>query len=368
MSQHQDPPAALTIHPLPGIPEVVAGDDLGVLLLAALHRAGLRLADGDVLAVSSKIISKAQGLREPATDRAAAVLRHSHRVVAERSTPGGITRIVEALAGPVMAGAGIDASNTGAPDSLLILPADPDRAAEQVYAELVAAHSPEPLARVGIVVTDTAGRPWRAGQTDFALGAHRVAVIEDLRGATDADGRELAVTARAVADEIAAAADLVKGKAGAIPAALLRGLPPGTVTDPATNSDPAAASDSDASTDPGADGARSLVRTGPTDWFALGSVEAVRAALGAPPGSVLADQVGIPSVTPEEDAERIQRAIRLALVGQPTADVHRDERGALVVSATSAYAAGRVCARLEVALAGEGLPDLPVEWDQIAQD
>ena len=98
------------------------------------------------------------------------------------------------------------------------------------------------------------------------------------------------------------------------------------------------------------------------------TVAEVRAALGAPPGSVLADQVGIPSVTPEEDAERIQRAIALALVGQPTADVHRDERGALVVSATSAYAAGRVCARLEVALAGEGLPDLPVEWDQIAQD
>ncbi|MCK0111420.1 coenzyme F420-0:L-glutamate ligase [Ornithinimicrobium sp. F0845] len=338
------PDGTVTVHPLPGIPEVVAGDHLGRLLRDALTRAGLTLADGDVLAVSSKIVSKARGLREVADGRGESVLRQSRRIVAERRTPTGTTRVVEAVAGPVMAGAGIDGSNTGADNRLLILPGDPDAAARELYAELLMAYAPQPLPRLGIVVTDTAGRPWRAGQTDFALGACGVAVLEDLRGAEDADGRLLAVTARAVADEIAAAADLVKGKAAGVPAALVRGLPGGTVTDP------------------GAAGARTLVRTGPGDWFALGATEAVRAALGAAPGSPAADRVGVASVVPEEYADRLARAVRLALLGEDGAEVMEGAGGHLLVNAGTPFVAGRVCARLEVALASEAIADVTVRW------
>lgn len=333
---------AVTIHPLHGMPEVVAGDDLGALIRDALARAGLTLIDGDVLAVSSKVISKAQGLRAAESQRPEAVLAHSRRVVAERRTPTGTTRIVEALAGPVMAGAGIDGSNTGPDGDLLLLPHDPDLAARQLYADLLSASAPAPLPRLGIVVTDTAGRPWRAGQTDFALGACSVAVVEDLRGGTDTDGRDLVVTTRAVADEIAAAADLVKGKSGAVPVALIRGLPDGTVTQP------------------GAAGARSLVRTGPGDWFALGSTEAVRSALGVAPGSDAADEVGVPSALEEPSAKRQARAIRLALHGESSAAQVRPTQAGLVVEADDPFVAGRLSARLEVALASESLDDLVI--------
>lgn len=243
-----------------------------------------------------------------------------------------------------MAGAGIDGSNTGQDDRLLLLPGDPDGAARDLYAELLTAYAPQPLPLIGIVVTDTAGRPWRAGQTDFALGACGVTVLEDLRGSTDADGRPLAVTARAVADEVAAAADLVKGKASGVPAALVRGLPEGTVTSP------------------GGPGARTLVRTGPGDWFALGAAEAVRSALGAPPGSEVADHVGVASVGPEEYAERLARAVRLALLDEEAATVTEEEDGRLTVHAGTPFVAGRVVARLEVALASESIEGVRVEW------
>lgn len=334
---------AVSIHPLHGIPEITAGDDLGRLIKDALERSGLTLEEGDVLAVSSKVISKAQGLRAT-EDRSAAVLSQSRRVVAERRTPTGITRIVEALAGPVMAGAGIDGSNTGPDGTLLLLPQDPDLAARQLYADLLRAHAPHPLPRLGLVITDTAGRAWRAGQTDFALGACSVAVVEDLRGGTDTDGRPLVVTSRAVADEIAAAADLVKGKSSAVPVALVRGLPADTVTDP------------------GAAGARSLVRTGPDDWFGLGSTEAVRSALGVSPGTAAAADVGIRSALPEDTADRVSRAIRLAVHGEsPAARVRSTEEG-LFVEADDPFVAGRVSARLEVALASESLTEVAVTW------
>lgn len=335
-------PGTVTIHPLHGIPEVTAGADLGRMLRDALGRAGLSLREGDVLAVSSKVISKAQGLREPPQDRSEVVLRASRRVVVERATPTGTTRIVEAVAGPVMAGAGVDGSNTGPDGRLLVLPPDPDLAARDLYAAMLTAYAPEPLPRIGIVVTDTAGRAWRAGQTDFALGACAVAVADDLRGGPDADGRDLAVTTRAVADEIAAAADLVKGKVAGVPAALLRGLPQGTVVDP------------------GAPGARSMVRSGPEDWFALGTAEAVRSALGVPPGSDAAAAVGLPSAGTEEYADRLARAVRLALHGHTGGDIEEAGPGHLIVRADDPYIAGRLGARLEVALASENLTGVTV--------
>lgn len=341
---------AVTLVPLTGIGEVRRGADLGALVKAALESQGLRLVDGDVLVVSSKIVSKALGMREHTADKEALVLRHSRRIVTERTTPNGITRVVHSAAGPVMVAAGIDASNVGDEGGFLTLPPDPDLAARSLYAELLAAYAPSPVPRVGVVLSDTAGRPWRLGQTDFALGSCAVAVLDDLRGGRDADGKDLSVTSRAVADEVAAAADLVKGKVDAVPVALVRGLPSGTVTDP------------------GAQGASSLVRTGPDDWFAHGVLEAVRAALGAEPGSAAAAAVGIPSAGPEDRRIRLDRAVRLARLGEPedtTVEESLEETGQLrlLVSGTDPHAVGRLGARLEVALRGERLlpPEVRVE-------
>ncbi|MBK6300745.1 MAG: coenzyme F420-0:L-glutamate ligase [Actinomycetales bacterium] len=212
---------AVTITPLHGIPEIAEGDDLAAVLAAACVRAGVPLTEGDILAVSSKIVSKALGLTAPTDDKEAVVAAETVRVVAERAGASGITRIVQGKAGPVMAAAGVDASNTGGRDVLLLLPHDPDAVCRDLHAALRAATGVEVFA---VVLTDTAGRPWREGQIDFALGSHGLRVLDDLRGSVDADGRALEVTARAVADEIAAAADLVKGKTAAVPAALVRGL------------------------------------------------------------------------------------------------------------------------------------------------
>lgn len=323
--------AGVHVLPLRGMPELTSGDDLAAALVTALAEHG-GLQRGDVLVVSSKLVSKAAGLR---TDRARedVVRQQSVRVVAERRSPGGLTQIVQAAAGPVLAAAGVDASNTGPQGGLLLLPDDPDRAARELHADLAGLLA-VPGDHFGVILSDTAGRPWRQGQTDFALGAHGVAVLDDLRGGVDSDGRALAVTARAVGDEIAAAADLVKGKATGVGAALLRGLDAvGT-----------------------APGARSLVRTGPGDWFALGHHEAVRSALGAAPGTAAAQEVGVPSVLPEDDDVRAARAVRLALLGHDRVDVAVTGTLAegLTVTSPDAVLAGRVAARLEVALAGEG--------------
>jgi coenzyme F420-0:L-glutamate ligase / coenzyme F420-1:gamma-L-glutamate ligase len=325
---------AVQVLPVHGVPELRAGDDLPALLAAGLSALG-GVREGDVLVVSSKVVSKALGLREPeGTEREPLVLRHSRRVVAERTTAAGTTtRIVEALAGPVMTAAGLDASNTGPDGGVLVLPEDPDAVARELHTALVTAHGIPPA--VAVVLSDTAGRPWREGQTDLALGSHGLRVLDDLRGGSDVDGRPLAVTARAVADEVAAAADLVKGKLGGVAAAVVRGLE-GHLDD---------------GTGPGA---RSLVRTGPADWFGLGRVEAVRAALGAAPGTEAAADVGIPSVTPEDDLTRGGRAVRLALLGQASAvTVSGSPWEGYAVSSPDPVLAGRVAARLEIALAGE---------------
>lgn len=341
---------AVELVPVTGIGEIRRGTDLGTVIRDALRALDLRLADGDVLVVSSKIVSKALGMRESTDDKQALVLRHSHRIVTERETPNGVTRVVHAKAGPVMVAAGIDASNVGDEGGYLTLPHDPDLAARSLYAELLAAYAPSPVPMIGIVLSDTAGRPWRLGQTDFALGSCGVAVLDDLRGGQDADGRDLTVTSRAVADEVAAAADLVKGKVGGIPVALVRGLPDGTVTDP------------------GAPGASYLVRTGPDDWFAHGVQEAVRAALGVEPGTAAAAQIGLPSVLPEDDRTRLDRAVRLARFGEPegsTVEESPDDTGHLTlrVSGPDPVPVGRLAARLEVALRAERLapPQVRVE-------
>ena len=351
---------AVTIIPLHGIPEIAEGDDLAAVLAAACVRAGVPLTEGDILAVSSKIVSKALGLTAPTDDKEAVVAAETVRVVAERAGASGITRIVQGKAGPVMAAAGVDASNTGGRDVLLLLPHDPDAVCRDLHAALRAATGVEVFA---VVLTDTAGRPWREGQIDFALGSHGLRVLDDLRGSVDADGRALEVTARAVADEIAAAADLVKGKAAAIPAALVRGLA-GSVLPVADDREGAGTAQAGASPQAGAS---RLVRVGDGDWFALGSQEAVRAALGVPPGPGSGSAHGPRPVAGDTLARRVIRALDVAFrphlddwhggvaVAGPPGTVAGERVGDLVVSGSNAFRVGVVAARLQVALRGEGV-------------
>jgi dehydro coenzyme F420 reductase / coenzyme F420-0:L-glutamate ligase / coenzyme F420-1:gamma-L-glutamate ligase len=214
----------LMVVPLAGLPEVRPGDDLARLLLEAVRAAGLELADGDVLAVTSKVVAKAEGRLLPlpadpaARERAQreAVAAETVRVVARR----GRLVIAETRQGLVGANALVDASNAGG-DALVLLPRDPDASAARLRAAIEALDGHD----VAVVVTDTLGRPWRLGQTDVAVGLAGMGALEDWRGRPDGDGRILEVTEVAVADEVAAAADLVKGKASRVPAALLRGVP-----------------------------------------------------------------------------------------------------------------------------------------------
>ncbi|MFF9087375.1 coenzyme F420-0:L-glutamate ligase [Streptomyces sp. NPDC014991] len=242
-----------SVRALAGIPEVQPGDDLAKLIAAAEPC----LADGDVLLVTSKIVSKAEGRVVRAADREAAIDAETVRVVARR----GMLRIVENRQGLVMAAAGVDASNTPA-GTVLLLPEDPDASARAIRAGLRDALGVD----VGVVVTDTFGRPWRAGLTDVAIGAAGVRVLDDLRGGTDAHGNPLSATVVATADELAAAGDLVKGKTAGRPVAVVRGLPH-LVT---------AARDD---TDGAGEGARALVRTARDDMFRLGTSEAIREAV-----------------------------------------------------------------------------------------
>ncbi|TFD85542.1 coenzyme F420-0:L-glutamate ligase [Cryobacterium lactosi] len=242
----------LEVFVLPGIGEIRAGDDLAAIILAVAGPAASRLADGDILAVTSKIVSKAEGRQVAATDREQAITDETVRVVATRAHPGGVTRIVENRQGLVMAAAGVDASNV-AEGTVLLLPADPDASARALCAALRAATGLE----LGVLITDTVGRPWRDGQTDIAIGAAGVAVLDDLRGTTDAHGRRLDVTVAAVADEIAGAADLIKGKTSGNPVAVIRGL--GHLV---------------AAVDAGDRGARRLLRDSANDMFRIGSAEA----------------------------------------------------------------------------------------------
>ena len=235
-----------------GIPEVAVGDDLVALIGDAVAGMGAdyALVDGDILVVTSKIVSKSEGRQVPAADRDKAIADDTVRVVAERVHPGGVTRIVETKQGLIMAAAGLDMSNV--PEGVALrLPEDPDLSARLLCAGLRERFDVE----IGIVVTDTVGRPWRVGQTDLAIGAAGVQLTDDLRGANDANGRPLHVTMAVVADELAGAADLVKGKTSGIPVAVVRGM--GRLV---LGID--------------APGARSLVRTGDEDMFRLGSAEA----------------------------------------------------------------------------------------------
>jgi coenzyme F420-0:L-glutamate ligase len=209
----------ISILPVTGLGEVRPGDDLAALLAAAAPW----LADGDVLVVTSKIVSKSEGrlLAVPPGDpeqreriRQQAITDETVRVVARR----GALRIVETRQGLVLAAAGVDASNV-ARDEIALLPADPDASARRLREGLLALTG----RTVAVVVSDSMGRPWRHGIADMAIGVAGLTAVLDVRGKVDRHGNELAVTEVAVADELAAAGDLVKGKLADIPVAVVRG-------------------------------------------------------------------------------------------------------------------------------------------------
>jgi coenzyme F420-0:L-glutamate ligase/coenzyme F420-1:gamma-L-glutamate ligase len=199
-----------------GLPEIAAGDDLAALLVGALDAAGTPLADGDVVVVTSKAVSKAEG-RVLRIDREEAITSETVRVVARR----GATRVVETRHGLVLAAAGVDASGVE-PGSVALLPIDPDASARRLRSRLLELTGAE----VAVVVSDTMGRPWRVGLTDQAIGVAGLPPLDDLRGRDDGHGNLLDVTVTATADEVAAAADLVKGKLAGRPVAVVRGLGP----------------------------------------------------------------------------------------------------------------------------------------------
>ena len=247
--------------PVRGLPDIRPGDDLAALISAAVD-----LVDGDVVVVTSKAVSKAEGrLVQVQGDREAARLQlveqETVRVVARRGT----TTIAETTHGLVLAAAGVDASNVRN-DEIALLPVDPDASARRLRDELVQGTGKA----VAVIVSDTLGRPWRNGQTDCAIGVAGIAPVRDARGTSDTHGHVLEVTEIAVADELAAAAELVKGKSDGVPVAVVRGL----------------------SHDDDGRGADALVRPAAMDWFRLGTVEAqqqtvalrrtVRAFLDAP--------------------------------------------------------------------------------------
>ena len=240
--------AAIEILPVTGLGEFRPGDDLG----AAITAAAPWLQDGDVVVVTSKVVSKCEGriVAAPADAEERDALRRrlidqeAVRVLARK----GRTWITENRQGLVQAAAGVDGSNV-ATTELALLPLDPDASAKRLRAAL----RERPGVDVGVIITDTMGRAWRNGQTDAAIGSAGVPVLHGYAGAFDIHGNELVVTEVAVADEIAAAADLVKGKLNAVPVAVVRGL---------------------ALRDDGSNAAR-LVRSGEDDLFWLGTAESI---------------------------------------------------------------------------------------------
>jgi coenzyme F420-0:L-glutamate ligase/coenzyme F420-1:gamma-L-glutamate ligase len=231
-----------------GVPEVAAGDDLAALLVTAVAAEDFALADGDVVVVTSKVVSKAEG-RAVRVDREEAITSETVRLVARR----GSTRIVETRHGLVLAAAGVDATGTE-PGTVLLLPVDPDASARALRSRLLELAGVD----VAVVVTDTMGRAWRTGQTDQAIGLAGLTPLDDLRGRDDGHGNVLEVTVAAVADEVASAADLVKGKLGRRPFAVVRGLAARTTREDGP-------------------GAAALVRPAEEDMFRLGTRDVVAA-------------------------------------------------------------------------------------------
>lgn len=335
-----------------GIGDVRPGDDLAALITAAAPW----LVDGDVLVVTSKVVSKAEGRvvavppEGPAQDaaREAILAAETARPVARR----GPTRIVQTHHGFVMASAGIDASNVER-GRLVLLPVDPDASARDLRRALRQRYRLD----VAVVITDTMGRPWRVGLVDVAVGAAGIEPVADYRGRFDAYGNELSVTQTAVIDELAAAAELVKGKLGGVPVAVVRGLPrPGGADSPAADGP----------------GAAALVRDAESDLFSLGTAEAT--ALGLRRAASIDDAEFFGEA--EVDSAVLDHALRAAPFPRVTDERVLDKLRGVVPANTAAVLApaapgeawalaeaGAAVQRVRATLAAEGLATawVPVE-------
>ena len=331
---------SLEVLPVHGIGEVVPGSDLAEVITTAAPW----LRDGDILVVTSKIVSKSEGQlvdvpsggaeREQA--RAEVLGAETARTVARR----GHTRIVQTHHGFVMASAGIDASNVDR-SQLVLLPKDPDASARALRSALRERFGLD----VGVIVSDTMGRPWRNGLTDVALGAAGLDAIRDYRGELDPYGNEMQVTQVAVVDELSAAGDLVKGKFDQVPVAVVRGFPLGPSS-------------------PDGPGAAVLVRDAQHDLFSLGTAEA--RAEGLNRAATLTDAVLDPLPPAEDLADTeaaVARALALVTVAPTTvvsaADASSGPAGTLRAlrfrTTGSEVALGMDVHRLRCALAAEGL-------------
>jgi coenzyme F420-0:L-glutamate ligase/coenzyme F420-1:gamma-L-glutamate ligase len=333
-------PAGVSVHPVLGLPEFAPGDDLA----AAIAGAAPWLADDDVVVVTSKVVAKVEGALvqvEPGTDRETARQRaidaETVRVVARR----GPLRIVETRHGWVVAAAGIDASNVAA-DALVLLPEDADDSARRLRARLHGLLG----VTVAVVVSDTFGRPWRDGVTDVAIGAAGLPALVDHRGSVDAHGNRLETTQVAVVDELAAAADLVKGKLAGVPVAVVRGL---RLDRPSPDT-----------------GTRPLVRLGPGDLFGTGTRDVVAGRVATP---LLTDRPGALAAATE--------AFRVAVAALPEFPVvfrygQEDDGGdgavidvhvAEPVTPAAALAVGAVVGATLVQLSAEGWA---TRWQPVA--
>jgi len=336
----------LRVHALPSAHRFLPGDDLLAPLLAALADAGLTLIDGDVICVASKVVALSEGAlledpREGAPSSSAEtdedLERSAVRALARERATEIVTEapwvtIIRTHHGFVAANGGIDRSNVPG-SSWLDLPTDPDASAGALRRALAAATGCD----VGVLVTDTFGRPWRLGQTDVALGASGLAVLRDERGTTDLDGRPLAVTVAAVADAVAATADLVRSKASGTPFVLVRGLMPLTVAGGATGGS-------------GADLVRSLAE----DLFRRGAAEAAIEGLSARrtvrrfdthrpvPMEMLAEAVAAATTAPAPHHTRPWRFVHLTA----------EARGPLLDGMAQAWRAD---------LRADGLPDATID-------
>lgn len=209
---------AISIHPITGIPEIVPGDDLASIIVHTATSGGVGIVDRDIVVITHKVVSKAEGQIREIPDE------ETYRALVEAEAASIVRRrgdlvITQTHHGFICANAAVDRSNVQKGYALL-LPVDPDRSANRLRTLIQRATG----ASIGVVITDTFGRPWRRGLTDVAIGISGLPAILDLKGTTDTHGNVLEVTEVAVVDEIASAADLVMGKAAAVPAAIVRGL------------------------------------------------------------------------------------------------------------------------------------------------
>jgi len=225
--------ASVTIMPVHGIPEVVPGDNVGALVLAALRQADLGLVNGDVVVITQKIVSKGEGRYvDPASVQPSVLARRFAEQTGRRAVDVEIALqeavrvvrmasqalILETRHGFVCANAGVDHSNVEG-DMALLLPLDPDHSAQLIRTCLSEAYGVD----VAVIISDTFGRPWRMGQTNVAIGIAGMDAFNDYRGQVDDHGREMQVTQLAVADELASAAELVQNKVDRVPVAIIRG-------------------------------------------------------------------------------------------------------------------------------------------------